>query len=178
MRATTTAAAETVRVQPRAHSPGGDLPPGRPPGPAYVPPVDVWRHADTYTLRLDIPGARARDTRVHLDRGRLHVHARIDVRAPLVTDPATAPLRIEFGIADYRRAFALPDDAATDGAAATLRDGVLNVRIPRRPAAALGGTPVPVTPEAPTKPPSPPPGASPHQSPAARAGSAPSPPQP
>ena len=95
----------------------------------FTPPVDAWETPTGYELRLDVPGATAAGVNVHAAHGQLHVEAKVAPR----TFEGAQPLAAEYGVGDFHRAFALGEDVATDGIAATLKDGVLAVHLPKRP---------------------------------------------
>ena len=81
----------------------------------HTPPVDVLASEAAWLLRLDIPGVRQQDLSVSVERDVLTVSA---------VGTEDAPPR-------WFRQLNLPRDVDPDGIAATLRDGVLSLEIPR-----------------------------------------------
>lgn len=75
-----------------------------------TPPVDVYENEDEYLLVTDLPGVKADDLVVQLEKGELLLEGSRD----------------GFG---YRRRFALPAGISGDAVTAELKDGVLNVRL-------------------------------------------------
>ena len=88
------------------------------------PRVDIYETERSYVLLADLPGVGPDGLEVVAQRNTLVISGRVG-------PPATRPDYQEFELADYRRTFALGDDLDTNGTAATLRDGVLRVEIPK-----------------------------------------------
>ena len=97
---------------------------------AARPLVDVLESDDELVLRADVPGAHPDSTQVHVDGGRLTVFARAGRHAEgrLLFGRGTAT--------DWRADFAIPEIVDADRIDAALRDGVLTIRMGKRPAAA------------------------------------------
>lgn len=94
--------------------------------PAARPLVDVLESDDELLLRADVPGAHNDSTHVHLDGGRLTLVAQ-------VADGDEGHLLLgRGGGVDWRAEFALPDIVDPNGVDASLRDGVLTVRMHKR----------------------------------------------
>jgi HSP20 family molecular chaperone IbpA len=92
---------------------------------------DLLEADDAYLLVLDIPGATAETTEVRVERGRLAVEARRrkDVPSGFEYVREDRPLFVDFEVP-----LLLPD-ATGAGAEATMKRGVLEVRLPKREAA-------------------------------------------
>jgi HSP20 family molecular chaperone IbpA len=88
------------------------------------PRVDIYETERSYVLLADMPGVGPQGLEVVAERNTLVISGHVE-------PPATRPDYQEFELADYRRSFVLGDDLDTDGTAATLRDGVLRVEIPK-----------------------------------------------
>ena len=71
-----------------------------------------------------MPGVTADGLDVVAERDELIIRGRVD-------PPATVPDYQEFELANYERTFILTEDLDTAKVAATLRDGVLRIEIPR-----------------------------------------------
>lgn len=91
-------------------------PPTPSPRPQRVPPVDVWSTDEAFTLVADVPGATPESVKLTTERGTLVLWA----EAPRAT---------------YKRSFELPDSVDRDGIAARLDRGLLEITMPRVPAA-------------------------------------------
>ena len=91
-----------------------------------TPPVDIYDADDEVVLLADMPGVRAEDLEVHLDRGTLTIRGKAE-------DPATDGEEVvrEFRLGEYWRAFTLGEDIDTGKITAELRDGVLSLHLPK-----------------------------------------------
>jgi HSP20 family protein len=90
------------------------------------PRVDIYETDTAYVLLADMPGVKADGLDIEAERDTLVIQGH-------VTRPATMPDYQEFELADYYRAFTLTEDLDTAGIAASLRDGLLRVQIPKSP---------------------------------------------
>lgn len=84
---------------------------------AWVSPrVDIYENAEEFLLLVDVPGATLEGVQVELHRNELTLEARADVG------------RNSRG---YRRAFNVPEGIRADAVAAELRNGILQVHLPK-----------------------------------------------
>ena len=88
--------------------------------------MDVYETDEMYVVLADMPGVNAEGLDVVAERDSLTIRGRVE-------RSATEPDYREFELADYYRAFTLSEDLESDKVAATLRDGVLRVEIPKSP---------------------------------------------
>lgn len=93
-----------------------------------LPPVDIFEDGDGLTLLADLPGVSKDRLNVRVDRNQLVLEGDIEIELPDVLDALYADVRSTH----YERRFALSDELETDKIEATLKDGVLTVRIPKR----------------------------------------------
>lgn len=91
-----------------------------------APAVDIYEVDTAYILLADMPGVGADGLEVVAERDQLVINGRVE-------RPATAPDYQEFELADYHRTFTLTEDLDAERIAATLKDGVLRVEIPKSP---------------------------------------------
>jgi len=107
--------------------------PARPVGPA----VDILEKDDGLEILCDVPGSRPEDVSVTLENGVLTIHARRTV------DHAGAAVhRAERHQGELTRAFTLGETYDGDSVSATLHNGVLAVKVAKRPEAAPRKIPV------------------------------------
>ncbi len=99
---------------------------------AIRPAVDVAWSGDEILLRAELPGVAPEDVDLSLEGRVLSIRAGRRSRAP---EGAEHLLR-EIRTGTFRRRLGLPDGADPDGATASLRDGVLEIRIPCRASSA------------------------------------------
>ncbi|MDB5216197.1 MAG: hypothetical protein JWO86_4124 [Myxococcaceae bacterium] len=95
--------------------------------PVIRPRVDVFENAQEYLVIADVPGVTKAGLDVRFESGELRIEAR-RTRGELT---GAQPLGEEYRIADYRRAFAMPDGIDVDKIEAALAHGVLQVHLPK-----------------------------------------------
>jgi len=92
----------------------------------HSPAVDIWENDAEVLLYADLPGVGADALRVRYEDGRLTIEgSRKDA------DDGTLLGRAEFVAADYRRVFVVPETIDAGGIDAQIRDGVLEVHLPK-----------------------------------------------
>lgn len=96
----------------------------------WVPRVDIKEEAGQFVLYADIPGVNPEDIEVQMDKGMLTIKG--ERREEAIGDTESFS-RIERRHGSFHRRFALPDSADPDGVSASGRNGVLEIRIPKRP---------------------------------------------
>jgi HSP20 family protein len=113
---------QTVRAP--DHTPNGV--PARTSGEAYAPRVDVVETSEDLILYADLPGVRVEDVTLNWKGEELILHARCAPRRH-----GGRVLHAEYGVGDFHRTFAIAEQIDTDGIDASLKDGVLAVRLPK-----------------------------------------------
>ena len=108
-----------------------------------VPKVDVTQNDDSYKLEMDLPGRTEKDVNLELDHNVLTISSvKEEVKE---TDEKNSKkdeknkqkwLIKERRTSSFTRRFTLPDDIDAEKVAATFKNGVLNVVIPRKALAA------------------------------------------
>jgi len=93
-----------------------------------LPPADVFESADGITLQLDMPGVAKDRLNIQADKNILTIEGTSRIDMPEGTSALYADVRSNF----YRRSFVLSDELEPSKTDASLKDGVLNVRIPKR----------------------------------------------
>ncbi len=93
-----------------------------------VPRVDVSEDATGITLLADLPGVSREALQVRVDNDSLTVEGEIRPDMPEGLEPIYA----EVQVARYKRVFTLSRELDTDAISAVLKDGVLNLRIPKQ----------------------------------------------
>jgi HSP20 family molecular chaperone IbpA len=95
---------------------------------AIRPRVDVHEDAEGITLLADLPGVSNERLQVQVDRDTLTIEGSAEFSMP----EGMQALHAEVRSRDYRRSFALSNELDTGAIRASLRDGVLELRIPKR----------------------------------------------
>ena len=93
------------------------------------PLVDICETADGITLQADMPGVSKDGLNLRVDGANLLVEGTIGI----VPDKQMSPLYADIRSTLYRRSFVLGNELETENIDANLKDGILTVRIPKRP---------------------------------------------
>lgn len=96
-------------------------------GPAYEPPVDIFEDADGLTLLADMPGVTADKLTIDLRENVLTLRG--DVELSQGSDES--PVVREYGVGPFYRQFTLADSIDQSRIEASLKDGVLHLRLPK-----------------------------------------------
>ena len=99
----------------------------------WVPRVDIKEEADRFVILADLPGVDPQHVEVLMDKGILSIKGE---RGSEATEQSERFSRIERRYGSFHRRFALPDSADAEGIVASSRDGVLEIRIPKKAEAA------------------------------------------
>ena len=98
---------------------------------SFRPHVDIISRDDALELVVDIPGADEAHTDVTVDRNVLTLKATVEPH----THDGYSLTHTEYRVGNYERAFTLPNEIDMEAIAATVRDGVLRITLPRAKAA-------------------------------------------
>jgi len=105
-----------------------------------IPAVDIWEDAEGILLRADLPGVSKENLSVGVDGETLTIEGAVQ----LGESPKLRDVHAEVRVARYRRSFVLGRDLDTEKIAASMTNGVLQLRIPTREAAKPRRIPVQV----------------------------------
>jgi HSP20 family protein len=100
----------------------------REPALVMVPPADVFEDAEGITLQIDVPGVAKDRLNVQANKNTLLIEGNVRIDMP----QGMAALYADVRSTRYRRSFVLSDELETEKTEASLKDGVLTVRIPKR----------------------------------------------
>lgn len=115
---------------------------------AISPSVDISETKDAYTIEMDLPGKSEKDINIEFDRGVLTISSAKVKELNSTNDsekkasekneklPVTKWLLKERCSSKFTRSFTLPEDIDAEKIAASFKNGVLNVIIPRKELAA------------------------------------------
>lgn len=97
------------------------------PGRYYVPDVNIYEFDDSLKLWADMPGVKEKDLNVTLKDGVLTIVGQVatDIYAGL------RPIYTEYNVGNYYREFVLNEDIDESKITATLRNGVLELKLPK-----------------------------------------------
>ena len=95
---------------------------------ATIPPVDIFEDPHQLTVLADMPGVSKDSLNVQADRNSLLIEGEIALDMP----QGMSALYADLQNTRYRRSFVLSGELDTERISATLKDGLLTVRIPKR----------------------------------------------
>ena len=97
--------------------------------PAAVPLVDIYENDEEILLRTDMPGVEKKDVTINIDNGKLTLGG---IRK---FEPKGSAQWEEFGNVEYQRTFSVPQTIDVNKVVAELKNGVLNLHLPKSEAA-------------------------------------------
>jgi len=95
--------------------------------PTFRPLVDIAETKDGLVLIADLPGAEPDKLDITLEGRELVIRAEVDQEDP----EGFSSVYREYEVGDYECHFRLAGDFESDGVEATLKDGVLTLKIPK-----------------------------------------------
>ena len=95
-----------------------------------IPSVDITETDEEYRVRAELPGVDKHEVGVELHEGVLSIRG--EKKSPR-DEKAERGRRLECSYGAFSRSFSLPPDADDDRISADFKDGVLNVRVAKRP---------------------------------------------
>lgn len=95
---------------------------------AILPVVDIFEDSAGITLQADMPGVSSERLDVQIDGENLSIEGKVEIPVPEQMNALYADIRST----RYQRSFSLSSELDADKVEASLKDGVLTLRIPRR----------------------------------------------
>jgi HSP20 family protein len=95
----------------------------------WLPAVDVIEEKDRFVLRADIPGVRAQDIDVNMEKGVLSLSGE---RHKETSEEVDGMQRLERSSGKFYRRFSLPETANPDAVSAKSANGILEIVIPKQ----------------------------------------------
>lgn len=93
----------------------------------YVPKVDIYETKDAMVLIADMPGVDEKSVDITLEKNILTITGNVEAEA--YTDKTLA--YAEYDTGDYQRAFTISDEVDQERIAATVKNGVLCLKLPK-----------------------------------------------
>jgi HSP20 family molecular chaperone IbpA len=93
----------------------------------FVPRVDIYETNEAINIKADIPGADQDSIEITLDKNILTLDARVVQEKPVDYELTYA----EYAIGDYQRRFTLTNEIDHQRIEAKVKDGVLNLTLPK-----------------------------------------------
>lgn len=97
----------------------------------FVPRVDIYETGQDIFLAADMPGVDDRSVDITLEKGVLTIAGNVEPVQPDNYSLAYA----EYTVGDFQRSFSLTDQIDQEHIEATVKDGVLRLRLPKAPQA-------------------------------------------
>lgn len=97
------------------------------PGRTYVPDVDIYETPESLWLAVDLPGVDETSVQVNLSNGVLS----IDGQVSLKDYDELSPRYTEYGIGNFARRFSVSTEVDTARIAGRMRNGVLELELPK-----------------------------------------------
>jgi HSP20 family protein len=102
--------------------------------PLYTPRFDVREEKDALVFKADLPGIKEEDVDVSITGNRLTVSGKREEEGEVVDESQSYYCR-ERSYGSFSRSFTLPEEVDADQVQASMKDGVLSLRIPKSPTA-------------------------------------------
>ena len=97
----------------------------------FTPAVDIFEDAEALTLKAEVPGLKSEEVDIDVEKNVLTLRGERKLEKKETKD---AYQRIERSHGRFARSFVLPDTVDAEKIDAKLVDGILTVRLPKRPA--------------------------------------------
>ena len=97
----------------------------------WTPVVDISETDKEYLVKAEVPGVKADEIKVTLDKGVLSIEGE---RKAEKEDKTEKSHRVERFYGSFSRYFTLPEDVDAAAIRAEGKDGVLTVHVPKKPA--------------------------------------------
>lgn len=94
----------------------------------YTPRFDICELENEFVLMGDLPGVVAEDLDIRYEKQELTILGKV---APRFAEARY--FAAEYGVGDFYRSFTIQELVDAEAIAAELKDGVLTVRLPKRP---------------------------------------------
>jgi HSP20 family protein len=95
--------------------------------PVYRPAVDIVDAPNEMVVLADVPGVDETHLDITLDKNVLTIRGTVE---PPAFEGHTS-LQTEYGVGDFERTFTLSDDVSREGIEASVKDGVLQLKLPK-----------------------------------------------
>ena len=94
----------------------------------WTPAVDIKEVADKFSIHVDLPGVNKKDVAIAMENNILSIKGK---RSAEKTVEKHNYSRLERSIGSFYRQFTLPDNVSTQNIDANMKDGVLEISIPK-----------------------------------------------
>jgi HSP20 family protein len=95
---------------------------------SWIPPVDIYETEDSYVLTAELPGVEQPDIKIEVVGSELTIRGERRYQPPCTEENYH---RLETARGKFLRTFSLPDKLNSEAITANLKDGILEVRLPK-----------------------------------------------
>ena len=99
--------------------------------PRFSPAVDIYEDPESLVLRAELPGVESKDLDISVDKNILTLKGERKLHR---AEDKDGWHRIESSYGTFSRSFSLPQNVDADAIAASLEQGVLTLRLPKKSA--------------------------------------------
>lgn len=96
----------------------------------FAPTFEVRETKDAYVFKADLPGLAEKDVQIHMTGNVLTVAGE---RKQENVQEGERYFAVERGYGQFSRSFSLPDGTDAEHVTAVMKDGVLTLRVPKKP---------------------------------------------
>jgi HSP20 family protein len=97
--------------------------------PTWAPAADIYETKNDLVAKVDLPGVQEEDIDVRVENNTLAIRREQKFEKEVNED---SYLRVERTFGTFTRSFSLPNIVAVDNISASLQNGVLTIRLPKR----------------------------------------------
>jgi HSP20 family protein len=97
------------------------------PGRTFLPDVDIYETPDSLWLRADMPGVDEQSIEINVNDGVLSIEGQVGVK----DYENLAPVYTEYNVGNYARRFTLANTIDTERISARMKNGVLELELPK-----------------------------------------------
>ncbi len=96
---------------------------------AFIPAVNTREADDAYYIEVELPGVKKEDINIDIDENTLTISGERKIKEEHKDDTF---YKVESYYGKFERSFALPEDADPEHIEAEFKDGILEIRIPKK----------------------------------------------
>ena len=96
-------------------------------GACYVPRADIYETDDDIVVQVDMPGVDENSIDITLEKNILTINGYVEPEE----HEDYSLMFAEYGVGDYQRSFRLSDEIDRENIAASMKDGVLRLKLPK-----------------------------------------------
>lgn len=93
----------------------------------YLPPVDILETEDAVMVVADVPGVDENSVEITIEKNVLSLKGKVDITPPDGYSLAYS----EYGVGDFERVFTISNEVDRERVEATVKNGVLRLKLPK-----------------------------------------------